>query len=244
MIRFHPSLTPAIWLRRHHRFLVDVRLDDGQEITVHTSNTGAMLGCSGKGMRVWIRDSANPKRKYRHSLELVQPRAGWWVGVNTLLANRLVGEGLKAGLFDELSGYTEWRSEVRYGRENSRIDWLLRGAGLPDLYLEVKSVTLCRDGVAYFPDAVTTRGLRHVRELTRMRALGKRAAVFFCVQHSHAKAFAPAADIDSAYASALVQAIDAGVEVLVWKTSMNPHQVFLERRLPTLDEKLANLICS
>jgi sugar fermentation stimulation protein A len=229
---FAKPLIPATWLQRHHRFLVDVRLDDGRELTAHSGNTGSMRGCSSPGMRVWLSDSENPRRKYRHSLELVEPSPGVWVGVNTQLPNKLVHEAIRQNVFDDFADYQTLQPEVRYGDENSRIDWLLRGQGQPDCYLEVKNVTLCEGGLARFPDAVTTRGSRHLRELMRMREKGFRAAVVFCVQHSEARCFAPAVDIDPVYAETLREAQQAGVEIKAWKARISPREVALETALP------------
>ncbi len=221
-------------IQRHHRFLMDVRLDDGRQVTAHSGNTGGMLGCSAPGMRVWLSDSRNSRRKYRLSLELVQPAPGQWVGVNTLLPNRLVREALEAGKIPAFSHYDTIRPEVRFGDESSRVDFLLQGAGYPNCYLEVKNVTYCQQGRALFPDAVTARGTRHLRELMRMREQGHCAALIFCVQHSEAYSFSPAALIDPVYTTQLQKAMDAGVQVQAWKAAISPEAVNLSHQLPVL----------
>ncbi len=231
-MKFPHPLIPGTLLRRHHRFLMDVRLDDGREITAHSGNTGGMLGCSTPGMRVWLSISPNPGRKYPHSLELVQPNPDEWVGVNTLLPNKLVREAIEQRLFPAFAAYSDIRPEVRYGTENSRVDMLLRGQGVPDYYLEVKNVTYCQQGRALFPDAVTARGTRHLRELLRMRHQGHRAAVVFCVQHSEARRFAPARHIDPVYADTLCQAAGEGLEVYAWQARMSPEEVVITSQLP------------
>jgi len=231
-MKFPQPLVPATLLRRHHRFLVDVRLADGRETTAHTGNTGAMLGCSGPGMAVWLSKSPNPARKYPYSLELVEPAPGQWVGVNTLLPNKLVQEVIEQRRFPTFGDYTRIRPEVRYGAENSRVDFLLRGQGVPDCYLEVKNVTYCQAGRAMFPDAVTERGTRHLRELLRMRQEGYRAAVVFCVQHSEAERFSTAGHIDPLYAQTLSEAMGQGLEVCAWKASMSPEGVEITTELP------------
>lgn len=231
-MKFPHPLIPGTLLRRHHRFLMDVRLENGREITAHSGNTGGMLGCSRPGMRVWLSVSPNPERKYPHSLELVQPKRGEWVGVNTLLPNKLVREAIERRMFSAFRDYSDIQPEVRYGNENSRVDLLLRGQGVPDCYLEVKNVTYCPQGTALFPDAVTARGTRHLRELLRMRQQGHRAAVVFCVQHSEASRFAPAGHIDPLYADTLRQAAGEGLEVYAWQARMSPEEVVITSPLP------------
>lgn len=231
-----PPLQPAILLRRYKRFLADVRLPDGRELTVHTPNTGAMLGCSEPGSRVWLRDAGEGKRKYRYSWEMTETPAGVMVGVNPLLANRLVDEGIAAGRIGALTGYAAIRPEVRYGVEKSRIDLLLEGAGgAADCYVEIKSVTT-RDlhGTAFFPDAVSVRASRHLRELMEMVRQGQRAVIFFCVQRGDVHSVRPADEIDPCYGTALRAALAAGVEALAWRARVTPEEVVLESPLPVI----------
>ncbi len=210
-------LTAGVLLRRYKRFLADVRLADDRVLTVHTPNTGAMLGCAEPGSRVWIRDSGNPARKYPHTWEIVESPAGALVGINPALANTLVAEAVAEGGVPELAGYGTLRREVRFGREGSRVDILLQGhPRQADAWVEVKSVTLVREGVAAFPDAVTTRGARHLRELIAVRETGQRAVLVFCIQRADASRMAPADDIDPAYGRLLREAAAAGVEILAF----------------------------
>ena len=233
---FDSPLEPAILLRRYKRFLADVRLPDGAEITVHTPNTGSMLGCSEPGSRVWLRDAGEGLRKYRYSWDMTQTPAGVMVGVNTNLPNRLVREGVDSGLIGDLSGYVSIRPEVRYGVEKSRIDLLLQGNGhRPDCYVEVKNVTTCDgQGAGFFPDAVSVRASRHLRELTEMVRQGQRAVIFFCVQRGDVQFVRPADEIDPRYGEALRAALAAGVEAMAWRARITHREIVLERPIPVI----------
>jgi sugar fermentation stimulation protein A len=235
-MNFDPPLLEAILLRRYKRFLADVRLPDGSEITVHTPNTGSMLGCCTPGSRVWLRDSGSSTRKYRHSWEMVEATPGVPVGINTGIVNRLVTEAIEDGTIAELGGYAQIRQEVRYGQENSRIDLLLQqGADGRDCYVEIKNVT-ARDaaGFAMFPDAVSARGTKHLRELGAMVAAGQRAVIFFCVQRGDVHTVRPADEIDTAYGQALRAALAGGVEALAYVARVEPRGIALERPLPVV----------
>ncbi|OGT88804.1 MAG: sugar fermentation stimulation protein SfsA [Gammaproteobacteria bacterium RIFOXYA12_FULL_61_12] len=232
-MRFESPLIAGTLLKRYKRFLADVRLDDGAIVTAHTPNTGSMRGCAEPGSRVWLRDSGNPARKYPLSWELVQTAAGVMAGINTGLANHLVREGIENGVIRELAGYDRIRPEVSYG-VNSRIDLLLQGGGRPGCYLEVKNVTLAEAGTAYFPDAVTTRGAKHLRELTAMVEAGHRAVIFFCVQRGDAEEVRPADAIDPAYGQALRDALSRGVEALAYRAIPSIMEIALSCPLPVL----------
>lgn len=232
-MRFESPLIAGTLLKRYKRFLADIRLDDGAIVTAHTPNTGSMRGCAEPGSRVWLRDSGNPARKYPLSWELVQTAAGVMAGINTGLANHLVREGIETGVIRELAGYDRIRPEVRYG-VNSRIDLLLQGGGRPGCYVEVKNVTLVEAGTAYFPDAVTTRGAKHLRELTAMVEEGHRAVIFFCVQRGDAEEVRPADAIDPAYGQALRDALSRGVEALAYRAIPSIMEIALSRPLPVL----------
>lgn len=232
-MKFSSPLIPATLIRRYKRFLADVILEAGNEVTVHTPNTGAMLGCAEPGSRVWLRDSGNPARKYPLGWELSTSKAGTLIGINTHLANHLVQEGIETGTIEELQGYQSLRREVGYGEEGSRIDLLLQHAARPACYIEVKNVTLLRDeGVAAFPDAVSQRGSRHLRELMGMVRQGYRAVLLFCVQRADADLVEPAWDIDPVYAATLATAVQQGVEVLAYRAQVTPSGITLQTRLP------------
>jgi sugar fermentation stimulation protein A len=231
-MRFDQPLVAGRLLRRYKRFLADVELADGRVVTAHTPNTGAMLGCSQPGSRVWLRDSGNPKRKYPLSWELVETAEGTMVGINTGLANALVREAIECGLIAELAGYARMRSEVPYGHENSRIDLLLEHASAPPCYVEVKNVTLVESAVARFPDAVSARGSKHLRELALMVEQGARSVILFCVQRNDVDVFEPADLIDPLYGQTLRQALSRGVEALAYVASPTLEGISLQRSLP------------
>ncbi|WDE04533.1 DNA/RNA nuclease SfsA [Thalassomonas viridans] len=213
------ALQSATLLKRYKRFLADIELPNGEETTIHCANTGAMTGCADPGNIVWYSQSDNPKRKYPCSWELSQTPAQDIICVNTIRANQLVEEAITAGKITELKGYRELKREVKYGNENSKIDFYLSSPGQADTYIEVKSVTLLSDGQGYFPDAVTTRGQKHLRELTELAKEGKRAVLFFAVLHSGINSVKAAAHIDPLYGKLLAEAREAGVEVLAYKAS-------------------------
>ncbi|MDQ0315536.1 DNA/RNA nuclease SfsA [Amorphus orientalis] len=224
-------LIPAVLLRRYKRFLADVRLEDGTEITVHCPNPGAMTGLTAEGSRVWLSLSANRARKLPHTLELMQVDGGL-VGINTGHPNRVVETALAADEVPELAGYERVRREVRYGAA-SRIDLLLEGDGRPDCYVEIKNVHLMRaPGLAEFPDSVTARGARHLDELAAMVATGARAVMLYVVQREDCDRFALADDIDPAYAAAFERARAAGVEACVYGCSLSLTEIRLTSRLP------------
>ena len=234
-MKYSSELIPATLIRRYKRFLADVVLEggDGEVVTVHTPNTGAMLGCAQPGSRVWLRDSGNPDRKYRLGWEVSTSDTGALVGVNTHLANQLVREGIESGVITELQGYQSIRQEVRYGMENSRIDLLLEHLARPACYLEIKNVTLLREeGAAAFPDAVSQRGTRHLRELIHLVQQGYRAVLLFCVQRGDARVMEAARDIDTIYADTLKTAVEHGVEVLAYQAHVTPSAIHLQTRLP------------
>jgi len=225
-MKYSKPLQRVKLIQRYKRFLGDVEWPDGQLMTVHTANTGSMLGCSTPGNHIWIRDSENDKRKYRYSWEISETGDGNLIGVNTHLANKLVVEAIEQGSINELLEYENIRTEVPYG-ENSRIDILLQGN--EDCYVEVKNVT-ARDGqYAIFPDAVTARGTKHLNELVNMVKAGHRAVMFFCIQRSDIELFRPATEIDPLYARTLVYALDNGVEVLAYSVVISADEISLVR---------------
>ncbi|SFN16871.1 sugar fermentation stimulation protein A [Izhakiella capsodis] len=220
-MEFSPALRQATLITRYKRFLADVISAEGETLTIHCANTGAMTGCATPGDTVWYSTSDSSTRKYPHSWELSQTRAGHWISVNTLRTNALVREALQAGWVQALSGYQTLKAEVKYGSERSRIDFMLQAEGRVNCYIEVKSVTLLQQGKGYFPDAVTERGQKHLRELISAASEGHRAVLLFAVMHSGIEDVSPARHIDSRYAELLVQAQQQGVEVLAYKASLS-----------------------
>ena len=234
-MEFKTSLVEAILLRRYKRFLADVRLGDGEVVTVHTANTGSMLGCAVPGSRVWLSRSANPARKYPYSWEITETGDGVLIGINTALPNGLVKEAVEAGVIEELQGYRSLRGEVRFGAEGSRVDWLLEGHGeRASCYLEVKNVTAAVADTAIFPDAVSARGAKHLRELMGVVAAGQRGVLCFCVQRGDVAAVRPADEIDAVYGQTLREALRNGVEVIAYQAEVSPVGIALRRPLPVV----------
>jgi len=203
---------------------------------VHCANTGSMRNCLVEESPCWISDSHNLKRKYRYSLEVITTSTGHVAGINTGRANQLVAEALEKSLIPQFRTYTHIQPERKYGQENSRVDFFLSGSeSLADCYLEVKSVTLGEEGgLGLFPDSVSDRASRHVRELREMLREGQRAALLFCVQHSGIESVSPAKKIDPGYAQILSEAAGDGLEVLAWRAKICPREIVLLRELPVL----------
>ncbi|TPV30930.1 DNA/RNA nuclease SfsA [Pantoea anthophila] len=227
-MHFSPPLKPARLIARYKRFLADVVTPEGEQLTIHCANTGAMTGCATPGDQVWYSTSGSLTRKYPHSWELTETQAGEWICVNTLRANQLVAEALDQNRIAELTGYAQRQAEVRYGSEKSRIDFLLRAEGRRNCYIEVKSVTLLHEGKGYFPDAVTIRGQKHLRELATVAAEGHRAVLLFAVLHSGIEDVSPARHIDAAYAEQLAQAQREGVEVFAYQADLSAAGIVLK----------------
>ena len=234
-MRFTTPLEQGRLVRRYKRFFADIVTDTGETLCIHCPNTGSMLNCMGEGARVWFQRNSDPKRKLPGTWELVETPQGRLACVNTARANRLVEEALLAGTIKELDGFTALKREVAYGVENSRVDFRLDYA-TGSAFVEVKSVTLGfgDTAVAAFPDAVTARGARHLRELAALARAGIRAVQLYCVNLSGVEAVRPASEIDPLYAAALADAIDAGVEVLAYGVELSPEEIRLSHRLPVL----------
>jgi len=216
-------------LRRYKRFLADIRLEDGTIVTAFCPNTGSMKSCSSPESPVLLSEHDNPKRKHRYTWERIFIN-NTWVGINTAVPNKLVYDSLIHDRVPELTGYTHIAGEVPYGR-NSRIDLLLSTAEQV-CYVEIKNVTLVENSIARFPDAVTSRGTKHLIELYEMVQSGHRAVMFYLVQRGDALRFEPAADIDPAYAATLKRVHDGGVEILVYRARVSEDTVDLDRSLP------------
>jgi sugar fermentation stimulation protein A len=221
--------------RRYKRFLADVRLDDGRHVTAACPNTGAMLGLAEPGSVVWLSQSDNPARKYRHTWELVEVPLIGLVGVNTGNPNRITAEAVAAGLVPALAGYGSLRREVPYGR-NSRIDLLLEEAGRPPCYVEVKNAHLFRKpGLVEFPDCVTERGTKHLHELAAMVRAGARAAMVYLVQAEKPRRLRLADDLDPTYFRAFGEARKAGVEAFALSCKVEPGRITAIRTIPVED---------
>nr|VFK18348.1 MAG: sugar fermentation stimulation protein A [Candidatus Kentron sp. LPFa] len=234
-MQFSEPLLSGHLIRRYKRFLADCVLADGAVVTAHCPNTGAMSGCMAPGSQVWLSRSDNPKRKYPLTWEIARVGANTLVGINTARANPLVVEAIESGRIPALRGYERIRREVRFGREGSRVDILLERDGSRPCYVEVKNVTAALpEGIALFPDAVTARGTRHLRELAYMVEKGARCVVFFCVQRSDVQEVRPADDIDPAYGQALRAALAQGVESMAWRARVSDKGIRLHDMLPVV----------
>ncbi len=230
-MRFQTPLVPATLIRRYKRFLADIRLEDGTEVTAHCANPGSMMGLAEPGTRIWVEPNDDPKKKLKYGWRLVDHGNGHFTGVDTSLPNRALKAALTAREIPELAAYTGVLPEQKYG-EKSRIDFLLRGDGLPDCFVEVKSVTLCREpGLAEFPDSVTARGAKHLRELAQMAQQGHRAVLFYLVQRTDCTAVSVAADLDAEYATAFADATASGVDVLTYSTRITTKTLHLGQKL-------------
>lgn len=230
-MKFASPLTEGILIRRYKRFLADIRLPDGTEITAHCANPGAMLGLKQPGQRVWLSKSDNPKRKLAYSWELTEAD-NTLVGINTAKPNALVEEAIGNGTISELQGYDTLKREVRYGK-NSRIDILLSGGGKADCYVEVKNVHMLRTRRLYeFPDSVTARGAKHLAELADMAAAGHRAVMVYLIQRDDGDRLRFAGEIDPAYAAAFASAHRAGVEALAYVCRLTTDGIEAYRQVP------------
>jgi sugar fermentation stimulation protein A len=234
-MRFASTLQRGRLLQRYKRFLADVALDSGETVTASCPNTGSMLGLAQPGARVWLSRSDSPTRKYAHTWEMVETDLGSGpslVGINTGHPNRLVAEAIAAKSIKQLAGYATLRREVEYG-EASRIDILLEDERKGRCYVEVKNVHMMREsGLAEFPDCVTERGAKHLRELAAMAAEGHRAVMLFLIQRIDARRFALAGDLDPGYAAAFRLATAAGVEALAFRCRMSEAEIALDRVVP------------
>ncbi|UWR44488.1 DNA/RNA nuclease SfsA [Phaeobacter inhibens] len=231
-MRFQTPLLPAVLIRRYKRFLADCQLPDGREVTAHCANPGSMLGLAEPGSAVWLEPNDDPKKKLKYGWRLVEVAGGTLVGVDTSVPNRALKSALEARQIAALSAYETVRAEVKYA-EKSRIDFLLSQPGLPDCYVEVKSVTLSRQpGLAEFPDSVTARGAKHLGNLADMCRAGHRAVLLYLVQRGDCNRFEIARDIDPTYAAAWDAAAAAGVERVVITTRVSPEGVEIAGPIP------------
>ncbi len=225
---FNPPLIQCTLVQRYKRFLADVELQDGTIITVHCPNPGSMAGLTTPGIRAWISDSQNPKRKLRHTLELVEIEGfdgPVMVGTNTNLPNKLAEEAISSGKIEPLNGYSDRHREVKYGK-NSRIDILLEKQGRRKCYVEVKNVHFVRQPELHeFPDCVTARGAKHLEELGDMVEQGHRAVMLYVIQRMDGSKFKLASDIDTAYAKAYTRAMERGVEAIAMRCRISQEAI-------------------
>jgi sugar fermentation stimulation protein A len=229
-MRFKSRLIRGTLIQRYKRFLADVRLENGEIVTAHCTNTGSMMGCKEPGSPVYISRSDNLNRKLPYTWELIKTD-GTWVGINTLHPNKLVPEAVESGVIAELRGYPTIRREVKVSA-HTRLDLCLEGTN-GNCFVEVKNVTLATDGAAAFPDAVSERGTKHLKELMRLKRQGHRAAIVFVIQRGDCINFRPADEIDGEYGRWLRKAVKAGVEALPYRAKVTSKEIVLTERIAT-----------
>lgn len=228
-MQFETPLQAATLVKRYKRFLADVITDKGDEITVHCPNSGSMRGCSTPGSKVMLSTSPNLKRKYPQSLEMVQ-EGNTWIGVNTMLTNKIVAETILEGRIKELQGIDTLTREVKTSK-SSRLDILLE-RGDEKIYVEIKNCSLVEDGWAMFPDAVTARGTKHLNELASLVKQGYQGIIFFCIQRMDCDRFRPAAHIDPLYAKTLAEVSKKGVKILAYQAEVTPKSIVIQKSIP------------
>lgn len=224
---FKDKLVHGALIKRYKRFLADVKLDDGKEVVAHCTNSGTMKSCLENGAEVYLTPVNDPKRKTKFTWEMIKIN-GDWVGINTGNPNKLAFEAISAGLIPELSGYTHVKREVVFG--DSRFDIYAENES-EKCFVEVKNVTMKEGNYALFPDAVTTRGQKHLKTLMDVKAGGMRAVMLYIIQRSDVKIFAPAIEIDPEYAKTLKLAVNAGVEVIAMQAKVTPEKIELVRSI-------------
>lgn len=234
-MRFANELIEGVLVRRYKRFLADVTLAGRTPVTAHCPNTGSMLGCCEPDSPVWLSRSASTTRKYPLTWEIVQVTGRTLVGINTGITSRLVQEAIEGGVIQELQGYGRIRREVRFGTQGSRVDLLLGDDDGERCYVEIKNVTAAVHGnTAVFPDAVSARATKHLRELMAVAAEGHRAVLCFCVQRDDVARVLPADDIDPLYGRTLREAVNAGVETIAYRARVSPRAIELYSALPVV----------
>lgn len=228
-MRYRSKLIEGRLVRRYQRFLADVALEDGRQVTAHCPNPGSMLGLLPEGGRVLLSRQEGAGRKLPFTWEQVRVRRTW-VGIHTGRANDVVAEGLAAGRIRELLPFDRMQREVPVGK-HSRLDFLLQ-QGTKRCYIEVKSVTLAQGSAARFPDAPTERGRKHLQVLARLRRIGARAVLLYLVNRGDCSSVEPAADIDPRYARTLECALRQGVEVLAYRAAVGRRGIEIRDRIP------------
>ena len=225
-----PPLIRGTLIKRYKRFLADIKLDSGELITAHCPNSGSMKGCAIEGAPVWLSVSDNPKRKYKHTWELIQSPSSM-IGINTMVPNRLVKRAVENDLIDELRGYETVQAEIKTS-DHTRLDLMLESKKKRKCYVEIKNCTLVEEGVAMFPDAVTTRGQKHLEELENLVSKGHRGVIFYLIQRMDARLFKPADAIDPVYGEKLRQVIKNGVQIVTRDVMIDQKMICIGRSIP------------
>ena len=234
-MQFQSDLVPGYLVKRYKRFFADVELSNGKLVTAHCPNTGSMIGLTNPGVKVWLEPNEDPQKKLKYSWKLVDHENGHYTGVDTNIANKIVSEALGQGKISEFIDYDVILREQKYGA-NSRIDFLLK-KGVQTCFLEVKSVTLCRqEKIAEFPDTVTSRGVKHLKELSNIVDRETRAIVLYLVQRSDCDYFKIANDLDSNYVTEAIFSANSGVEFVCYGVNFLPNGIELGYQLEMINK--------
>ncbi len=227
---FSNKLVKAKFIKRYKRFFSDHILEDGQKVVAHCANTGAMLGLNEEGITTWLLRNNDPNRKLKWSWELCQNNSTF-IGVNTHNPNKIIEEALNKNMIPQLENFISFKREVRYG-DNSKIDFLINYSNKPDCYLEIKNVHLSRKkNIAEFPDSITSRGKKHMSELSKMKKKGYRAVILYLIQRNDCKHFKIAEDIDIEYYKEFNKALKLGVEVICIDTILNEKEISIGKQI-------------
>ncbi len=227
-MQFLKPLVQGKLIKRYKRFLADIKLDSGEVVIAHCTNSGSMKTCLEEGAGVYLTHVDDPKRKTKYTWEMIKIN-GDWIGINTSIPNVLVYEAIRDQEIESLNTYTDVRREVKF--EDSRFDVFAKN-DQEACFIEVKNVSMKVGEYARFPDAVTTRGKKHLETLIRVKESGMRAVMFYVIQRSDVSVFGPAYDIDPSYAEALKKAVDNGVEVFAYQAKVTPEGIILVKQLP------------
>ena len=227
-MNFENRLIPGEFIKRYKRFFVDIRINN-QIVTSHCPNTGSMSGLLRKGNKVWISKSNNPNRKLKYTLEIIEDQKSK-VGINTHLTNSIVFDGLNNSVIKDFRNLDLVKKEVKFN-ENTRFDFLVTEKKKKS-FIEVKNVTLSRQkGIAEFPDAVTTRGLKHIKELMKAKKIGYEIYLFFVIQRNDCRKFELAKDIDPEYCELLTKAVKKNLKILCYDCKFSSKGIKLNREI-------------
>lgn len=220
-MKFQDKLVPGKLIKRYKRFLADVELKDGSVVTAHCTNSGSMKSCLEEGAPVYLSPVDDPKRKTKFTWEMIYINNGW-IGINTMIPNKLVYEAIRDGIIDKLQGYTEVKREVTF--RDSRFD-IYAENDQEKCFIEVKNVTMKDGSFARFPDAITSRGKKHLETLMEVKNQGMRAVMLYIIQRTDVEIFGPAWNIDPEYSNALVKAYENGVEIIPMVAEVSPVEI-------------------
>ncbi|MDB2344536.1 DNA/RNA nuclease SfsA [Candidatus Pelagibacter bacterium] len=227
-MNFENKLIPGRLINRYKRFFVDVKIND-KKITAHCPNTGSMYGLLKKGNKVWVTKSDNPNRKLKYTLQIIEDKKSK-VGVNTHLTNKIVHHALKNNLIKEFDKKIEIKPETKFGT-NTRFDFLITQQKFK-AFIEVKNVTLSRiKNLAEFPDAITSRGLKHINELLKASNMGYKIFILYLIQRNDCKLFKIAEDVDPEYSNSLIKAVKKKLNILCYDCKFSSKGIKLNQKV-------------